>query len=415
MRKKIIVRAPALSLSGYGEHARFALRSLRTAQDKFDIYLNNVPWGQTGWIHGDSEERKWLDGLIVNTFHYINNGGTFDMSLQITIPQEWEKLAPINIGATAGTETTKISPLWIEKSNIMDKIITVSEHTKYAFDTTSYTGQNEQTGQVTQNFRCTTPIEVVNYPVKIFEPAEIDLKLDTNFNFLAVATWSPRKNLENTVKWFIEEFIDNKAVGLVLKVAIRGGSIIDRYYSHERIKNLISQYKDRKCKIYLLHGDLTDEEMTAVYRNEKIKAMVSLSHGEGFGLPLFEAAYNGLPVIAPNWSGHLDFLYKPTENKKGKIKNKAHFAKIEYDLRKIQPDAVWENVLIPESMWCFPRTFSYKMKLREIKKNYRQFKSTANKLQSWILKEFEQEKQYKKFVDALGYEEIEIPEIKVID
>ena len=38
--KKILINAPVLSASGYGEMARFALRTLRQHQDKFDIYLN---------------------------------------------------------------------------------------------------------------------------------------------------------------------------------------------------------------------------------------------------------------------------------------------------------------------------------------------------------------------------------------
>ena len=40
MRKKVLVRAPALSRTGYGEHARFVLRSLRKHEDKFDIFLD---------------------------------------------------------------------------------------------------------------------------------------------------------------------------------------------------------------------------------------------------------------------------------------------------------------------------------------------------------------------------------------
>ena len=53
--------------------------------------------------------------------------------------------------------------------------------------------------------------------------------------------------------------------------------------------------------------------MANLYAHPKIKAYVSLTHGEGYGLPLFEAAYHGIPIIAPDWSGHLDFLYMPVK------------------------------------------------------------------------------------------------------
>jgi len=65
MKKRILVRGPALSQTGYGEQCRFALRALRSREDLFDIYLLNIPWGGTNWIFEDSEERRWLDELII--------------------------------------------------------------------------------------------------------------------------------------------------------------------------------------------------------------------------------------------------------------------------------------------------------------------------------------------------------------
>ena len=108
--KIVLVRAPALSQSGYGEHARFVLRSLQSRPDLFDVYFINVNWGQTGWIYEDTEERRWMDFLLGKTIQHTQSGGQFDISLQVTIPNEWEKLAPINVGYTAGIETTKVAP-----------------------------------------------------------------------------------------------------------------------------------------------------------------------------------------------------------------------------------------------------------------------------------------------------------------
>ena len=136
MRKKVIVRGPAMSMSGYGEQTRFALRSMREHEDKFDIFLENIPWGRTGWIAEESEETQWIQMLMAKTHHYAQQQGQFDISLQITIPNEFAKMAPVNIGYTAGIETTKVSPQWIEKAKIMDKIIVVSNHSKHVFDNT---------------------------------------------------------------------------------------------------------------------------------------------------------------------------------------------------------------------------------------------------------------------------------------
>ena len=129
-RMKILVRAPVLTQSGYGEHARFLLRSLRKYEHMIDMYVVPINWGNTNWIAEDSEERAWYDQLIGKTQNYINNKGTFNMSIQVTIPNEWEKLAEVNIGVTAGIETNKVAPEWIQKSKLMDRIIVPSFHAK---------------------------------------------------------------------------------------------------------------------------------------------------------------------------------------------------------------------------------------------------------------------------------------------
>ena len=117
--KKILVSGPVLSQSGYGEQSRFALRALRSRPDLYDIYINPLSWGQTTWITEDSEERRWIDSCIKKFVGFQHSGSDFDASLQITIPNEWQRLAPVNIGYTAGIETNRIAPVWIEKSNIM--------------------------------------------------------------------------------------------------------------------------------------------------------------------------------------------------------------------------------------------------------------------------------------------------------
>tara|TARA_A100001515_G_scaffold84576_3_gene67172 strand:- start:7026 stop:8300 length:1275 start_codon:yes stop_codon:yes gene_type:complete len=414
MKKKVIVRGPALSRSGYGEHTRFILRALRSREDILDIYLYNLNWGKTGWLWEENEERDWLEGILEKTVFYTQQGGKFDVSMQITIPNEWENLAPINIGVTAGMETNKISPTWIEKSQVVDHIITISEHSKSGFTNTSYQAKNNATGEVINDFRCTVPVDVVHYPVKDYEPAALDIDFETDFNFLTVAQISPRKNIQNTVKWFVEEFID-QPVGLVIKCNQMNNCTADRMHTKHALRNLLEEYKDRKCKVYLLHGSMTDEEMTAVYQHPKIKGLISLAHGEGFGLPIFEAVYNELPVIAPDWSGHIDFLYKPVKDKKtGKEKKRPHFASVKYKIQPIQKEAVWKGVLEADSMWCYPEQGSYKMRLREVYKDYNRFSSQAKKLNKWVRENFTAEQQYEKvmnvvssYVDFTSNEEID--------
>lgn len=396
---KVLVRGPALTRTGYGEHCRFVLRALREIEG-LDLFLIPVNWGQSSWTWEQNEERQWLDELTKKAAYFGQQGGQYDMSIQVTIPNEWQRMAPINIGVTAGIETTKAAPQWLGKANEMDKVITISEHSKQVFLNTSYEGVDKRTGQKGY-LKCTKEVDIVHYPVKEYEEVDLELNLSTKFNFLTVAQMGPRKNLGNTIEWFVEEFIDNPDAGLIVKTFIKGGSVLDLKIVKKQLKSILSKYSNRKCKVYLLHGDLTDQEMHSLYKHKDIHCLVSLTHGEGFGLPLFEAAYSGLPVLATDWSGHLDFLYKPTTDKKGKEKLRPHFAKVDYVLQPIPKTAVWDGVLLADSMWAYPRQGAYKMKLREIYKEHGRFKSQAEKLQKWILENFTAEQQYGKFASSL--------------
>ena len=144
MKKNIILKGPVLTRSGYGEQARFALRCLRSREDLYNVFIQPLSWGSTSWLSEPSEERTWIDQTIEKTISYIQQGGTFDTSLQVTIPNEFEALAPINIGYTAGIETTRVAPEWLEISNQMNKLIVVSNHSKNIFLNSSAVAINKE-------------------------------------------------------------------------------------------------------------------------------------------------------------------------------------------------------------------------------------------------------------------------------
>ena len=397
MKRKVLLKGPLLTRSGYGEHARFVLRALRSREDLFDIYLQPLQWGQTSWINEESEERTWIDHTIEKTIALIQQRGQIDLSLQVTIPNEWENLAPVNIGVTAGIESTKVAPLWLQKGNLMDKIVVVSEHAKASYAESAYLVTQNETGQQSQ-LVLKTPIEVIGYPVKHFDDKEeLNLSLDYDFNFLTIAQFGPRKNIPNTIKWFIEEFHDDE-VGLVIKTNIAKNCLMDREKLLSDMHSYMGSHPDRKCKVYLIHGDMSDEEMHSLYLHPKIKAFTLFTHGEGFGLPIFEAAYSGLPVIVPGWSGHLDFLI----NKKT---GESEFHNVEYDIQPIPESAVWEDVLIKESMWAYPREHSAKQQMRQCFSNIKKSQKVASKLSKRVNKEFTEEELYAKFISAIHDED----------
>ena len=377
--KKIIVRGPALSRSGYGEHCRTVLRALNASDDEYDVYLINTNWGQTGWVHEDNEERRWIDSLIMKTVtlgaKQSLNTVRFDLSLQVQLPTEWSNMANKNIGITAGIETTKASDNWTARITNVDKVIVPSNHSKQCFSHSEAAKQN---------------IDVVPFAFRDIDPAPLDLELSTDFNFLSVALWSPRKNIEQTIVSFLQEFKDDE-VGLILKTSIKSGSTIDRYYTKERLTNLLKNFpEDRKCKVYLLHGSVTDNEMSSLYRDKRVCCYVSTSHGEGFGLPMFEAASAGMPVISPNWGGQQDFLsITKTNSRKENLS-----LTVKHEIAEVADRDLWDDIIVKGSKWCYPDTTSLKSRMREAYENPTKQNKRALKLQKHIKKSFTEDKIY---------------------
>ena len=395
---KVLIKGPILSRSGYGEQARFAMRSLRSRTDLFDVYMVNIPWGHTGQISNLNEETSFIHQTLFKTQQYAEQGGQFDVSLQVTVPNEFEKIAPINIGYTAGIETTKVSPQWIAKSNeTVDKIIVVSNHSKKVFEQTKYEVK-DQHGNSHSGWGLEKPVEVVNYPVRLHDPEEVNIEFRTSKNFLTVSQWGPRKNLENTIKWFVEAFADDEDAGLVVKTNTASDSIIDREVTQKRLEALLNTCGPRKCSVYLIHGEMSPGHLAWLYEHPTMKAMVNIGHGEGYGLPLFEAAYHGLPLITTTWSGQMDFICKP--NKKGK--NYPRVLRVDYDLKKVQKHAVWDGVIQEDSMWAFPKEKSYKNALKEALEKETHWRKEAAVLKNHIRENFTEEALYGQFIDSLG-------------
>jgi glycosyltransferase involved in cell wall biosynthesis len=353
--KKIILRAPLLTFSGYGTHARQIARWLiekeQEAGSSIKVTMDPVQWGDTPWIVDPEAE----DGLIGKILQRCNKqkSDTFDLSLQLQLPNEWNPfLADKNIGLTAAVEADRCNPTWIENCNRMDLVITPSEFAKKA---------------LTASGNISVPIVVVpeSFPDELLANStnedNLDFGIETDFNFLIFGqvtgntVENDRKNLAYTLKWICEEFDGREDIGVVVKTNMGRQSALDRIKTTSMLSNLLMQVKksDKGPRIYLLHGAMNDKEIARLYRHPKIKALVSLTRGEGFGLPLLEAAASGLPIIATDWSAHTEFL------------NNGKWIKVDYSLVEIDKSRVDQNIWMPSARWAMPKEEDFKKKLRK--------------------------------------------------
>ena len=411
---RVLLEAPILTQSGYGEHSRLIYRALKAVHETVAVFINPLNWGQTSWVPlEDDLERLEIEQAIKNNQELQNRAkqlrhdykqtDLFDIHIFVGILNEHKRKGIHSICVTAGIETDRIAPEWLLKTNKeVDQIIVPSEHAKMGFTKTSYRMVNES-NKTESSLECSCPVSVVPYPVKNVNSKHLDFSLDTDFNFLTVALLGPRKNLEFTIQTFVQEF-KNDNVGLIIKSARSRGSSMDKSYTTNFFNKIMSKinekYPNKKCKVFLLHGDLSEEEIHSLYIREDINAYVSATHGEGYGLPIFEAAYSGLPIVATDWSGHLDFLTAPFLEK-GKIRNKKLFAKVDYDLKPISKEAIWPGVLMEGSEWAYPKAPSLRKQMRSVYKNHGMYRKWSSSLRDHITKTHAEEEIFKKMRRAI--------------
>jgi len=318
----ILVTAPVATRSGYGSHSRDIVYSLVNLG--YDVKTYPVRWGNTppNALSAGNER----DDVIISTLMQDTSlPKQPDLHIHITIPTEFNKVGIKNIGITAGVEWTNPNPDWLDACNTMDRVIVPSNFVRDVFTQTIYEKQDKQTGQNVGKVQVNVPVDVLfeGYDEDIYKPTEDFSKelvdklsvIKEDFCFLYVGHWlqgnlgQDRKDTGMLVKVFLETFknMDNPPA-LIMKTSSAGFSIIDRDDIFRKIEEIRQGVQGNTPPIYLLHGELYDEEMNELYNYPKVKAMASLTKGEGFGRPLLEFTRSQKPIMATAWSGHVDFL-----------------------------------------------------------------------------------------------------------
>lgn len=397
MKPLCVVRTPCATRSGYGDMSRDIIRHI-IEYDKFDVKVVSVNWGETPMNALDENNPK--DKMILDRIITTPINKQPELFVTITIPSEFEQVGKYNIGITAGIETSIASAQWIESCNKMDVVFTISEHSKNVFLASQY-GKRTTTGEDLGVVKLEKPVEVLHNCIDqaIFKRLEYEAdvlptvretleQIPEKFCYLFVGHWlrgdfgEDRKNVGLLVRVFLETFKQSKTTppALILKTSGGNFSFLDKREIIKKINDIKKTVKLEEGQVlpnvYLLHGELTDEEMNSLYNHSKIKSHVSLTKGEGFGRPLLEASVSGKPVIASGWSGHMDFL------------NPDEAVLVGGELKPIHPSSVWENILIPESSWFRPDLQQSANALVAVFMDYDRFYKKSKKLGKENFKKF---------------------------
>jgi glycosyltransferase involved in cell wall biosynthesis len=380
-----VISAPVDIYSGYSSRSRDFIKALWDQKSEvWDIKILPQRWGNLpfGYIADHQEEWGWLQPLILTSPDLPSRP---DYWFQITVPNEFKPVGKWNCGVTAGIETDLCDISWVEGCNRMDLVIVSSEHAKKVFETTKAEVVNDKNERV-RLIELTAKVEVLfegvdtakffsisadkfkTAPIKDL-PVVSDLNLiKESFCFLFVGHWLPgilghdRKNVGYLVKSFLEIFKNRRQKpALILKVVGPSTSITDRYDIEKKLHSIISSVTGDIPQIYLLYGDVSESDMNLLYNHPKVKAMVSLTKGEGFGRPLLEFTQSKKPILVSGWSGHIDFLDpKFTFQLSGSLEN-------------VHPSAQVPNVLIPEAQWFKPDPIQVATLFVELYENYAKY------------------------------------------
>ena len=292
------IKGPLLSISGYGVHARQICRWAFT--QNFHVTTDITRWGKTPW-YTDREECDGLVDKIMEASSPLTSKP--DYSFQIMLPNEWSPtLAKKNFGVNAIVEADRCNPNWVVACRRMDHVIVPSEFAKRCLVNTGL--KSKRVTVIPESFM----------DACLEDPTDLDITFETESNYLVFGQISgdyetDRKNTGITLALLCDIFKNSPNTGIVIKTNMGGNSSVDRYTTRKKMEQILKQVRSGPFpKVYFLHGYLNEKEVSSLYKHPKVKGLISLTHGEGFGLPLLEAAACGLPVCATNWSAHTEFL-----------------------------------------------------------------------------------------------------------
>ena len=399
MNKPILVfQAPIATRSGYGDHSRDILKSLFDL-DKYDVKIVPTRWGNTpqDQINPQTEfGQKILQNIVTQLDRKP------DVFIQVSVANEFQPKGEYNIGITAGVETTIAPQEFLQGSNQMDLIITPSQFTKDTLVKTTYDQIDKNTKQKVGELKVQKPVEVLfeGVDTTIFNgksKSSILESVDTDFNFLFVGHWlagelgHDRKDIGMMIKTFCTVFKSlpkKQQPGLILKTSHAGFSVGERERLSDSINQLTSEFGDKCPPIHLVFGDLSESELNDLYNDEKVKAKIMFTKGEGYGRPLGEFATTGKPIIVSDWSGFKDFLPKE------------HTVYLEGELKEVHQSAQ-NKFLLKDSKWFYVDYSKAAGKIFDVYKNYKKYLKQSEGLKSNINKNFTLDKMTSKLGEIL--------------
>ena len=416
MKALCVISCPIDTFSGYGARSRDFVKGLIESKgEEWDIKILPQRWGDCPWnfLSQDNPlKQRFIGGLDKKP----------DIWVQITVPNEFQAVGQFNIGVSAGIETTIYPAEFIEGSNRMDLNLVSSKHSKDIALATQFEKKDKQTNQTVGVIKLEKPIEILfegldlNKYYKKPQDSGLLKDIKEDFCFLFTGHWLPgkfgedRKDVATLIHTFLDTFKGpgKKKPALILKCNQVNYSLLDREEVLKRINNIRDKFTETLPNIYLLHGEVTDDEMNQLNNDNKVKSFVSFTKGEGYGRPLAEAAITGKPVIVSNWSGHKDFIHPD------------YSILIGGELKNIHKSSA-NNFLLKDSQWFTIDKNIASRAMKDVFKNYKQYWEKSRKQTQYIKDNWTFDKMTERLTNILPkvepapqMQQLQLPKLKKV-
>ncbi len=264
---------------GYSISSRFIIKELEN--NRIDVRYK--------YIYGKDTVFPLSEPLASDAIVYsIQSKPMKNYPIQISYSQGdlfYKNFGKYKIGFTM-LEANGLPKDWVEQCNRMNEVWVPSNFNKETF----------------RDAGVRVPIYVMPLGIDIdhFNPHIIPKRLTDKYVFLSIFEWSERKGQELLIKAFREEFSKSDDAVLILKIF---NPDIRNNIELELAKIGVDKEEEN---IIIINADIPYYQLAALYRGAD--CFVLPTRGEGWGMPIMEAMACQVPVIATEWSAHLDFF-----------------------------------------------------------------------------------------------------------
>jgi glycosyltransferase involved in cell wall biosynthesis len=280
---------PIFDGSGYAEAARNYVLALH--KQGYPVQVAPISFETTRPELGE-------DGRILQSL--INNSTDYDKVIVHSTPDLWpnwiqSERGKYIIGYTVW-ETSALHPTWVKACNTVANEVWVP--CDWNLEVFKESGVTKPLFKIPHAIDPPDLTQIPNFSLG-------GVGSDT-FVFYSIFQWQERKNPYGLLAAYTAAFSGGEDVILILKTYRR-----DHGQDKEAIKNLVVDFRKfinlpAYPKLFLVVENMSTENMFALHK--RADAFVLLQRSEGWGLPHFEAAACGNPVITPKYGGQTEFL-----------------------------------------------------------------------------------------------------------